>query len=127
MTPAAALPSDRSFGITIGSILLAVGAWRFTSASWALAAGAALVVLGLVYPKILRTPNRLWMRSSHLLARFTNPIVTGLLFFAIVMPLGLVMRLFGYDPLRLRPDPKAESYWIARKPDSAHTDLRNPY
>lgn len=116
-------PSDRSFGLTVGGVLVAAGIWRAPEIALP---GVVLVLLGLVRPAALHTPNRLWMRMSHAIGRVTNPVMTALLFFCIVTPLGFAMRLFGYDPLHLRFDPAAESYWAPRDTSST-TDMRNQF
>jgi hypothetical protein len=56
------------------------------------------------------------MRFGLLLGRLVSPIVVGVLFFVVFTPFGLVMRAFGYDPLRLKADPRASTYWIERSP-----------
>lgn len=115
-------PSDRSFGLTVGGVLVAAGIWRAPEIA---VPGVVLMMLGIVRPAVLHTPNRLWMRMSHAIARVTNPIVTGAMFFCVLTPLGLAMRLFGYDPLRLRFDPKAETYWTRR--DTPPGGMRNQF
>jgi hypothetical protein len=56
------------------------------------------------------------MKFGLLLGRFMNPIVTGLLFFLVITPMGVLMRIFGKRPLPLHFDPAAASYWIERRP-----------
>jgi hypothetical protein len=51
-----------------------------------------------------------------LMAKVVSPIALGILFYLVFMPVGLVMRLSGKDPLRLKFDPAAKSYWIDREP-----------
>ena len=65
-------------------------------------------------PAMLRPLNLLWLRFGLLLHRVVNPIVMGLLFFAVFMPMGLLMRLSGKDFLRLRFRGGDTSYWITR-------------
>ena len=60
--------------------------------------------------------NRLWLKFGLLLYKVMNPLILGLLFFVTIMPIGLVMRAFGKDFLRLRLDRNAKSYWIDRTP-----------
>ena len=100
---------------------LAIGAGlalRRHGVSWAygLGAGAALlVVLALAAPAILRAPADAWAVLGRLLGRVTTPILLTVVFVLVVVPLGVLMRLFGNDALRLRRDPKAATYWIERK------------
>jgi Saxitoxin biosynthesis operon protein SxtJ len=113
--------SDRSFGLTIAAFLAVVAvlpALHRPPSSvrwWAAALAAAFLALALLRSDALRPLNRLWQRLGLLLSRIVSPIVLALLFYAIMSPVGLLMRAFGQDPLRLRRSP-AESYWIVRQP-----------
>ena len=65
--------------------------------------------------------------SGFLIGKIVNPIVMALLFFSTITPVGFLMRLFGKDPLRLRRDPAAASYWIEREPSGPpHRDNAQP-
>ena len=56
------------------------------------------------------------------LYKVVNPIAMGLVFYTTVVPIGLALRACGKDPLRLRRDPQAASYWIAREPPGPEPD-----
>jgi hypothetical protein len=113
--------SDRSFGFVMAGFFALVAVIPVIrdhgSVRW-WAVGVALVALAtaLLWPSALAPLNRLWFKLSLLLNRIVSPVALGLLFFVAVTPIGLLMRLFGQDPLRLRMDPKAQSYWIPRIP-----------
>jgi predicted membrane metal-binding protein len=112
--------SDRSFGLVFAGFFAILGAlslWRH-SQTWhyTLPVAAAFLVVALTYPRVLGPLNRLWLKFGLLLYKVMNPIVLGLLFFVTIMPIGLVMRAMGKDFLRLKRDPNAKSYWIARTP-----------
>jgi hypothetical protein len=79
---------------------------------------AALVVCAftILRPGLLHPANVAWMKFGLLLSKFVNPIVTGLLFYLVITPMGLLMRAFGKRPLRLGFDPGVETYWIERQP-----------
>jgi len=112
--------SDRSFGIVFAVVFLIIafipllhsGAVRW----WSAGVAAAFGVVAFTVPSILAVPNRLWMKFGLLLAKIVSPIALGILFYLVFMPVGLVMRIAGKDPLRLRFDPAAKSYWIPRSP-----------
>lgn len=121
--------TDRSFGLTVGGILLTIIVVRVGLRWWQsgeavpgwielalCGAGTALIVLGLAAPTTLSLLNRGWTRLGLLLFTIVNPIVLALIFLTTIVPIGLLLRLFGKDPLRLRIDPDAESYWITREP-----------
>ena len=77
---------------------------------------AAFAVVALAIPRALGPLSRAWQGLGKAIHKVVNPVVMGLLFYLTVTPTGLLMRLFGKDPLRLRFDPEAKSYWIERRP-----------
>ena len=78
-----------------------------------------LLAVALVRPGWLRVLNRGWMQLGLAMGRVVNPIITGVLFFGVFAPVGVILRMRGKDPLRLRFDAKAESYWIRRTAEVA--------
>lgn len=72
--------------------------------------------MALVRAAWLAPLNRLWFRFGLLLQRIAHPVVLAIIYFAVVTPTGLVLRALGKDPLRLRRDPDAATYWIRRDP-----------
>ena len=112
--------TDRGFGFVFAgffALLAAYSLWRgSTTWHWTLPIAAAFLAVALVAPGLLGPLNRLWLKFGLLLYKVMNPIVLGLLFFVTIMPIGLLMRAFGKDFLRLRLDRNAKSYWIERAP-----------
>lgn len=112
--------SDRAFGLVFVVVLALIGLapiWRGTSPRWwSLALAAALFVVASLIPRVLSPLNWLWFKLGLLLHAVVNPVVMALLFFTTVTPIGLIMRAMGKDPLRLRRDPAATTYWIERRP-----------
>ena len=119
-------PSDRGFGLTIAAVCGVVGVVRLVLghayAEWWLAGAAALLVLAFAWPAALAPLNRLWLRLGLVLYKVMNPLVMGLVFFTTVVPIGLLLRAVGKDPLRLRREPAAASYWIRREPPGPEPD-----
>lgn len=113
-------PSDRRFGLTLGVVAVAIGSVRFALGHphwmWWVAGGVVLFCLALYRPAILALPNQLWLKLGLLLHKITNPVAMALLFYAVIVPTGVLMRLYGRDPLRLRREPHSASYWIMREP-----------
>ena len=114
------LGSERAFGVVFAVVFAVVGLWPLVAGggvrAWALGVGAWILVVALARPALLRPFNRAWFHFGLLLSRVVNPLVMGLLFFVTVTPIGLIMRALGKDPLRLRFDRGAPSYWIERQP-----------
>jgi hypothetical protein len=112
--------TDRSFGFVFTAFFLLLGTWPLRKGGpvrwWALALGLVLAAIVLVRPVVLHPLNLAWAQVALLLSRVVNPVVMGLLFFVAVTPIALVLRLLGKDPLRLRFDPAASSYWLPRRP-----------
>lgn len=100
----------------MGGVLLLLSLWwlyrgKFPGVSHiTLIIGPALVLLGLVFPRALVLPNRVWMAFAEVLSFVTTRIILGFVFFAIVTPIGVVKRLFGWDPLHRRAA-ASDSYW----------------
>jgi hypothetical protein len=120
-------PSDRSFGLTFAVVFAVVALlplWRGGAPrSWAAAVAGLVFALALAWPRALAPANRLWLRVGLLMHRVVNPVVMAVLFYGVVTPFGLVARLFGAGMARrLRPDPKATSYWTRRQPNASRMD-----
>jgi hypothetical protein len=112
--------SNRTFGIVFAVVFTIIGLLPLVLGGgvrlWALAVAAAFLGVALIAPAVLAPLNRLWLKFGMLLHRVVNPIVLGIMFFAVITPIGLLMRLFGKDPLRLKFDGAVQSYWIPRDP-----------
>ena len=118
--PTAGPGSERAFGLVFAGVFVVVGLFPLLASAaprwWAFGVAAALVGVALLVPRLLTLPNRLWHRLGLLLQRIAHPVVLAFVYFAVVTPTGLLLRAFGKDPLRLRFDPSAASYWIVRQP-----------
>jgi Saxitoxin biosynthesis operon protein SxtJ len=110
--------SDRAFGLVMAaacSVIAGIGFWVGTShwPYWT-AAAIAFAVAAWQWPAVLGPLNQLWFRFGLALHWVINPLVMGLLFFAVVTPVGLLMRLCRKRPLGLDFDREATSYWLMR-------------
>jgi hypothetical protein len=119
--------SDRSFGFLVGGAFLLLGlvsTIRHGRARlWMVVLGGVLLLLALALPRSLREIKRGWLFFGFLLGLVVSPIVLGILFYGVITPFGWLLRLFGHDSLRLRPNPGLPSYWRERTgPPSAMTD-----
>ena len=118
--------SDRSFGVVFTVVFVLIGLYPLLFAStphyWALAIAAVFLALALFKPALLAAPNRWWAAFGALLHRIVNPIILGIMFFIVVTPIGLLMRMLGKDLLRLQLQKNAGSYWIEREPPGPAAD-----
>ena len=110
--------SNRSFGILFFIVFLLISVWPIFKGSevrvWALIISLIFLFLGLINSKILSPLNKSWIKFGELLGRIIAPIVMGLIFFLVVTPIGLLLKLFGKDVLNLKFT-KADSYWLKRE------------
>ncbi|MHB1218322.1 MAG: SxtJ family membrane protein [Alphaproteobacteria bacterium] len=119
--------SNRGFGIVFAVFFAILTFSPLTHGGeirWVYCGIPAVAFLAAAYlaPKLLTPLNWLWTRFGLLLHHVMNPLIMGLLFFLTVTPVGLVMRLMGKDPLRLKIDRSAKTYWIPRDPPGPAPD-----
>ena len=118
--------SDRSFGLVFAGFFALVGGLSVYSGGdrWPLwfALAAAFAGIAMAAPRTLAPLNWLWAKLGLLLHRIVSPVVLGLIFYACILPIGWLMRMSGKDPLRLRLEPGAQSYWIHRDPPGPAPD-----
>ena len=118
--------SDRQFGLVFTLAFAALGLWPLRAGGHARARALAIaglfLVVALLRPAILLPLNKTWTLLGLLLGRVVNPVVTALLFFLVFTPAGLISRWLGKDPLRLKSDPAADTYWINRQPPGPHPE-----
>ena len=112
------VPPDRSFGIVFTLVFLAMGIWVVSegqSKGWFFFVIAALfLAVAIARPCILGPLNRAWTKFGLLLGQVFNPLLLGFVFFLVVTPIAVVMRLWGKDFLHLKSKPGLKSYWVDR-------------
>ena len=112
--------SNRGFGLTFAAVGAIVAVWPLLAGEaprwWWLAGAAGFCAVSLAAPHLLNPLNRAWQWIGRRLNGVASPIVLGLVFYVILAPLGIALRLSGRDPLRLRFDKDAASYWLSRDP-----------
>ena len=106
-------------GLLFAAILAGFALWPLLHGGrvrfWASAVGGIFLVLALVWPRALSRLNRGWMRFGLLLNRIVSPVAIGVVYYLTLVPMGLLMRISGKNPLRLKFDRTTASYWIPRK------------
>jgi hypothetical protein len=111
--------SNRSFGLVFAvffALVSLVPAVYSEPLWWALVVSVAFATVAFWAPGILQPLNQLWFKFGLLLHHVVNPIVMAIMFYGAVLPMALLLRAFGKDLLRLKHEPGAASYWIAREP-----------
>ena len=109
------ISSNRSFGIVFFIVFLLIALYPLLKDNdlriWSLIISFIFLILGLINSKILTPLNRLWFKFGLLLGKFISPLIMGIIFFAVVTPIGIIMRLLKKDLLNLKYN-KKETYWI---------------
>lgn len=131
LTPSLTPRMMREFAlvVSIGFLLLFTAlpwALRKSPQLWPLALASALGAVAAVQPLWLAPAYRLWMRIGLVLGWINSRIILGIFFFAVITPIGLVMRLLGNDPLRLRADPSLKTYRTPSRARAAQS-MERPY
>ncbi len=121
------IPSNKSFGIVFFVVFVVIAFYPLInqeeSRLWALVTALIFLILGLINSSFLTPLNLLWLKFGMLLGKVVSPIIMGLVFFGVVTPTGLIMKLVNKDLLKLkRKDNK--SYWIERKNKS---EMKNQF
>lgn len=118
--PTPELPSNRSVGVTFTVFFLLLALFPLmrggTVHIWAVIVSGLFGLISLVAPQWLTLLTKYWMGLANILHRIVNPVILGIIFFLVVAPIGSLMRLSGKDPLRLKLDPDAQTYWQERQP-----------
>lgn len=114
----------RSFGLTVGGAFIAIAAfmwWRGHIKSCAVLGGVglSLAFAGLVFPMHLDSVERAWMALAHAISKVTTPIVMSAMYFVVIMPIGLMRRWLGGNPLVHRAT--GHSYWKSRPEGARRT------
>ena len=111
------ISSNRSFGIVFFIVFLLIALYPLTYEGemriWSLIISIIFLVLGLLNSKILAPLNKIWFKFGILLGKIVSPLIMGIIFFLVVTPIGLIMRLLGKDVLNLKYN-KNKSYWIEK-------------
>ena len=114
----------RQFGLMVGGVFLLIGLWPFVWRQeavrvWAVVPGSLLAVAGLIVPGVLKHVYQGWMWVGHVMGWVNTRIILGVLFYGVVTPMGLVMKLTGRDPMRREFEPDSQTYRVIRQPRPA--------
>ena len=111
------ISSNRSFGIVFFVVFLLITIYPLTHGGdiriWSAIISVVFLVLGLLNSSILSPLNKIWFKFGIFLGKIISPLIMGIIFFLVVTPIGLIMRIFGKDVLNLKYN-KNKSYWIEK-------------
>ena len=110
------MSSNRNFGLVFFVVFLIFSFWPLTYDGsiriWFAIISLIFLILGLMNSKLLTPLNKLWFKFGIILGAIIAPISMGVVFFLVITPIGLTMRIMGKDLLRKKYDKKKETYWI---------------
>ena len=122
------ISSNRSFGIVFFVVFLLIALFPLTYSGeiriWSIIISLTFLTLGLLNSKILTPFNKIWFKFGIFLGKIISPVIMGIIFFLVVTPTGLIMRLLGKDLLNLRYN-KNKSYWIEK--DGPESKMKNQF
>ena len=111
--------SEKSFGILFGVVFIIISVWPlFYSNSlsvWSLILAIIFFLITFSKPSLLKPFNNAWIKLGELLGRIIAPIVMAIVYFLILTPISLLVRLFGKDLIGMKFSNDIKSYWIKRK------------
>jgi hypothetical protein len=111
--------SNRSFGILFFLVFLGFGLWPLTKEMspniYLIIISVIFLILGLLNSKLLSPLNNLWIKFGEILGKIIAPIVMAVVYFLILTPISLLVRLFGKDLIEMKFNNNVKSYWIKRK------------
>ena len=118
--------SNRSFGILFFLVFLGFGLWPLTKEMspniYLIIISVIFLILGLLNSKLLSPLNNLWIKFGEILGKVIAPIVMAVVYFLILTPISLLVRLFGKDLIEMKFNNNVKSYWIKRKKDLGTMD-----
>ena len=128
MQPKIKLPTNRNFGIVFFVVFLIIAIWPILNENdirlWSLIISLIFLILGIANSKLLTPLNKIWFKFGIFLGNFIAPIVMGFVYFFVVTPTGLIMKILRKDLLNLKKHNK-ETYWI--KKDNSNNNLKNQF
>ena len=112
--------SERSFGCVFAVVFALIALYPLVEGNeihgWAAVLALVFAFFSFFYPPALKPLNSGWLMIGKGLHRIISPLMMAVMFFLVITPMGLVMRVLGKDPLHRRFEPEVQTYWISRDP-----------
>lgn len=108
--------AEKEFGLIVGGVFVLLGSWWiyrgkfFNAACVLICLGAVLILFGVVAPRLLVVPRKLWMKLAEGMSYVSSRIILAIVFFFVLTPIGLIKRAMGWDPLQRRTGSR-DSFW----------------
>jgi len=123
------ISSNRSFGLVFFVLFLIVALWPLKYEEdirlWSLVLSIIFFILGVLNSKLLTPLNKLWFKFGIFLGSIVSPFVMGLVYFLVVAPIGIFIRLLGKDLLKKNKIANASTYWIKR--NKQHSTMKKQF
>lgn len=111
--------SEKSFGLVLAAAFLLIGTYPVFRVVelrlWSLVLAASLIGLAFIKPSYLRHPNLWWFKLGMAMGAIVSPVVMAVVYLAVVVPMGLFLKMRGRDPLSRKIDRTKQSYWLKRE------------
>jgi hypothetical protein len=121
----------RKFGLIMAAAFAVIGGlflWRHVSAwPYLFGVGGFFLICGIIVPRILAPIEWLWMKLAHAMGIVMTYILLTLTYYIVITPVGLLMRIFGNDPMKRKFDTNNDSYWVKVDPDGPTGRPEKPY
>ncbi len=122
------ISSNRSFGIVFFVVFLIIALYPLTYSGeirlWSFIISLIFLILGFLNSKVLSPLNKIWFKFGIILGKTISPLIMGIIFFLVVTPIGIIMRILGKDVLNLKYN-KNQSYWIEK--DGPKSKMKNQF
>ena len=113
------ISSNKSFGLVFFIVFLIIGLFPILNQNevriWSVILSLVFLILGLLNSNILTPLNKVWIKFGIILGQFISPVILGIIFFAVVLPTGIIMRLIKKNFLGIKFDKSIKSYWIKKE------------
>jgi hypothetical protein len=107
-----------SFGLVFSGLFLSIGMYPLVAGGsprwWSVVAAATISVIAFCAPDLLARPRAVWLRAGAAVGWFNSRVLLTVIFFVVFIPAGIIMRIFGKDPMMRRLDRSADSYRLRR-------------
>lgn len=123
--------SDRSFGLVFMVFFLVLALWPLWSQQpvrlWSVGVALAFGLVAVLRPSLLHALNIVWAKFGSVLHKLMSPLVLGLMYFLVLAPIGLLLRLLGKDILQLKLAPEKKSYWVTRSDSEYKSTMKDQF